>query len=84
MVPQLVNYWREKRSLLFSSRSQPEQLLPLLLARVNGKRRVSTQCLLATAAIAARVCSIEIGLLCQNQAKVLPQNRHGVLLGPGI
>lgn len=42
-MPQLVNYWREKKSLLFSSRSQPEQLL--LLAQVNGKRRISTQCL---------------------------------------
>lgn len=45
VVPQLVNHWREKKSLLFSSRSQPEQLLPLLLAQVNGKRRVRTQCL---------------------------------------
>lgn len=45
VVPQLVNHWREKKSLLFSSRSQPEQLLPLLLAQVNGKRRVGTQCL---------------------------------------
>lgn len=44
-MPQLVNHWREKKSLLFSSRSQPEQLLPLLLAQVNGKRRVGTQCL---------------------------------------
>jgi len=45
VVPQLVSCWREKKRLLFRSRSQPEQPLLLLLAQVNGKRRVSTQCL---------------------------------------
>lgn len=39
VVPQLVNYWREKKSLLFGSSSQPDELLPLFLAQVNGKRR---------------------------------------------
>lgn len=83
MVPQLVNYWREKRSLLFSSRSQPEQLLPLLLAQVNGKRRVSTQCL-PQLLLLLESSLLKLGFfLWQNQAKVLQQNRHGVLLGPG-
>lgn len=41
VVPQLVSYWRGKKSLLFSSRSQSEQ--PLLLAQVNGESRGRTQ-----------------------------------------